>query len=109
MTRGEAVVCIPVFGARDLFEQCLRSVVEHTPPGTRVLVADDASPDREIETFSRAVAAEVAGRLPVEYVRRAENVGFVANMNAVFRATAPADVVIVNSDTVVPALSLIHI
>ncbi len=103
MTRGEAVVCIPVFGARDLFEQCLRSVVEHTPPGTRVLVADDASPDPEIETFTRRVAEEVAERLAVEYVRRAENLGFVANMNAVFRDTAPADVVIVNSDTVVPA------
>ncbi len=103
MTRGEAVVCIPVFGARDLFEQCLRSVVEHTPPGTRVLVADDASPDREIEAFTRRVAEEVAERLPVEYERRPENLGFVANMNAVFRDTAPADVVIVNSDTVVPA------
>ena len=103
MTRGEAVVCIPVFGARDLFEQCLRSVVEHTPPGTHVLVADDASPDPEIETFTRRVAEEVADRLPVEYVRREQNLGFVANMNAVFRDTAPADVVIVNSDTVVPA------
>src|SRR3954466_8894739 len=101
--RGEAVVCIPVFGARDLFEQCLRSVVEQTTPGTRVLVADDASPDREIEAFTRRVAEEVAGRLPVDYVRRAENLGFVGNMNAVFRDTAPADVVIVNSDTVVPA------
>ena len=101
MKRGEAVVCIPVFGARELFEQCLRSVVEHTPPGTHVLVADDASPDPEIETFTRRVADE--GRLPVEYVRRAQNLGFVANMNAVFRDTAPADVVIVNSDTVVPA------
>ena len=71
VTRGEAVVCIPVFGARDLFEQCLRSVVEHTPPGTHVLVADDASPDPEIEAFTRRVAEEVAERLPVEYVRRA--------------------------------------
>ena len=103
MTRGEAVVCIPVFGARDLFEQCLRSVVEQTPPGTHVLVADDASPDPEIETFTRRVAEEVAERMPVEYVRREQNLGFVANMNAVFRDTAPADVVIVNSDTVVPA------
>jgi glycosyltransferase involved in cell wall biosynthesis/GT2 family glycosyltransferase len=103
VNRGDVVVCIPVFGARELFEQCLRSVVEHAPPGTRVLVADDASPDPDIETFTRRVADEVAERLPVEYVRRPENLGFVANMNAVFRDTAPADVVIVNSDTVVPA------
>jgi GT2 family glycosyltransferase len=103
VTRGEAVVCIPVFGARELFEECLRSVVEHTTPGTRVLVADDASPDPDIEAFTRRVAEEVAGRLPVDYIRRPENLGFVGNVNAVFRDTAPADVVIVNSDTVVPA------
>ena len=68
--RGEAVVCIPVFGARELFEACLRSVVDHTTPGTHVLVADDASPDPEIETFTRRLAAEAEGRLNVEYVRR---------------------------------------
>ena len=49
---AEAVVAIPVFGARDLFEECLRSVVEHTPPGTRVVVADDASPDPGIQAFT---------------------------------------------------------
>ena len=52
MTRGDAVVVVPVYGARELFEECLRSVVEHTTPGTRVLVADDASPDPGIQAFT---------------------------------------------------------
>ena len=101
MTRGDVVVVVPVYGARELFEECLRSVVEHTTPGTRVLVADDASPDPGIEAFT----AQLAAGAPVEldYVRRPENLGFVGNMNAAFAETAPADVVIVNSDTVVPA------
>ena len=101
MTRGDAVVVVPVYGARELFEECLRSVVEHTPPGTRVLVADDASPDPDIQAFTERLAADAAVEL--SYVRRPENLGFVANMNAAFAETAPADVVIVNSDTVVPA------
>lgn len=95
MDRGDVVVVVPVYGARELFEECLRSVVANTTPGTRIVVADDASPDPEIEAFARGFDA-------VEYVRRSENLGFVRNMNAAFRDCAPADVVIVNSDTVVP-------
>ena len=92
-----------VYGARELFEQCLRSVVEHTPPGTRRARRRRRLPDREIEAFTRRVAEEVAERLPVEYVRREQNLGFVAqHERGVFDDTAPADVVIVNSDTVVP-------
>ena len=30
--RGDAAVCIPVFGAYDLFAQCLLSVIAHTEP-----------------------------------------------------------------------------
>ena len=78
VTRGDAVVCVPVYGARELFEQCLRSVVEHTPPGTRVLVADDASPDPGIQAFTRAARRRGAARRSSSYVRRAENLGFVA-------------------------------
>ena len=62
VTRGDVVVVVPVYGARELFEECLRSVVEHTPPGTRVLVADDASPDPEIEAFTARPRRRRAGR-----------------------------------------------
>jgi glycosyltransferase involved in cell wall biosynthesis/GT2 family glycosyltransferase len=99
--RGETVVCIPVFEARSLFEQCLRSVADHTAGGT-VLVADDASTDEGILAFARRLADE-AGHLRVVYARQAVNAGFVRNMNDAFAACAPADVVILNSDVVVPA------
>jgi glycosyltransferase involved in cell wall biosynthesis len=99
LSRGEAVVCIPVFGALDLFDACLASVVEHTDPTVPILVADDGTP-----------GDGVAGRLgalepghEVEHLRQPENRGFVENVNAALRATAPADVAIVNSDCVVTA------
>jgi GT2 family glycosyltransferase len=95
LSRGEAVVCIPVFGALELFERCLASVVEHTPEDVLLVVADDATPD---EGVAQLVAA--AGR-EVEHLRQPANVGFVENVNAAFEATAPADVVVVNSDCVV--------
>jgi GT2 family glycosyltransferase len=94
LTRGEAVVCIPVFGALELFERCLASVLEHTPGDVLVVVADDATPDGVAELVG------AAGR-EVEHLRATENRGFVENMNAAFDATAPADVVVVNSDCVV--------
>ena len=49
--RGGAAVCIPVYGQHALFERCLSSVLEHTPDDVPVLVADDASPDRETERY----------------------------------------------------------
>jgi glycosyltransferase involved in cell wall biosynthesis/GT2 family glycosyltransferase len=101
--RGEAVVVVPVFGARELFERCLRSLAQRSPAGTTILVADDASPDPGIGELTRWAAEEVAGALTIAYARQGANAGFVRNMNDAFAATAPADVVIVNSDVVVPA------
>jgi GT2 family glycosyltransferase len=102
-SRGDVVVCIPVYEARSVFEQCLRSIAAHSPPGTWVLVADDASEDRGIEAFTRRVAGEPDTGVELAYVRQPVNVGFVRNVNAAFASAAPADVVIVNSDVVVPA------
>ena len=95
LTRGEAVVCIPVFGALELFGRCLASVVEHTPPDVPILVADDATPE--------GVSELVARHDRVDHLRQQSNRGFVENVNAAFRATAPADVVVVNSDCAVTA------
>jgi len=99
--RGDVVVCIPVYEARPLFEQCLRSVAEHTA-GATILVADDASADLGIEAYARAIADEFE-MLDVVFVRQPYNVGFVRNMNCAFAAAALADIVILNSDVVVPA------
>jgi glycosyltransferase involved in cell wall biosynthesis len=90
--RGDAVVCVPVYGALDLARACLESIARHTDPGVTVLVADDASPGD--------VDALVAG-LDVVLMRQPQNAGFVENANAAMRAAAPADVVLVNSDVVV--------
>jgi GT2 family glycosyltransferase/glycosyltransferase involved in cell wall biosynthesis len=102
--RGEAVVCIPVYGARELFAECLSSVLAHTAPDVRILIADDASPDPAIEGFVMSLAE--AGRLArhdVSYMLQPENLGFPANVNAALAAAAPADVVVLNSDCVVAA------
>ena len=99
--RGRPVVCIPVYGAYELFVQCFRSVLAHTERGNPVLVADDASPDPRIGQFLDQL--EVTGTLEhdVYYLRQDRNLGFVGNVNRAFEAVAPADPVILNSDCVV--------
>src|SRR3954454_16930912 len=96
-TRLEApgpVVCVPLYGAHDLFKRCLTSLAAHTPEDTVILVADDADPDpgarRWLEGFG-------AVRHTVHWLRQPENRGFPGNVNAAF-AAASGDVVIVNSD-----------
>jgi glycosyltransferase involved in cell wall biosynthesis len=64
-----------------------------------ILVADDASPGDEI----RVVLEAAAGARDLHHLRQERNVGFVENANAAFRAAAPGDVVLLNSDCEVGA------
>ena len=101
MERGRPVVCIPVYGAYELFVQCFRSVMAHTERTTPVLVADDASPDPRIEEFLNELQATGTLEHEVYYLRQERNLGFVGNMNSAFEAVAPADPVVLNSDCMV--------
>jgi glycosyltransferase involved in cell wall biosynthesis len=85
------VVCIPVFGALDLFEECLVSVVRHTD--APILVADDCTPGERVESL--------AAHHGVQLIRASENRGFVVNVNNALAEAGRADVVVVNSDVVV--------
>ncbi len=102
---GTTAVCIPVYCARALFEECLMSIVAHTAPSIPILIADDFSPaDERIPELVR----EIAGRPEAVHhriisLRQPVNVGFVANVNTAFRVLNRADVVIVNSDVRVAA------
>jgi GT2 family glycosyltransferase/glycosyltransferase involved in cell wall biosynthesis len=99
--RGEVVVCIPVYGAAELFVECLTSALAHTPPDVPILIGDDASPDPAIHAFVTSLADQLQHELI--YMRQPSNRGFPGNVNAMFAAAAPADVVVLNSDCVVAA------
>lgn len=97
---GTAAICVPVFGARELFMDCLRSIIAHTSPHTPILITDDCSIASEgigsaVEEISQAPEAQ---HHTIFYLCQPENVGFVRNVNTAFRVLAGADVVLVNSD-----------
>lgn len=99
--RGEVLIVIPLFGAHDLFVRCLGSVLAHSPRGIRVLIADDADPDPANRSFADELASGGTLEHEILWLRRDRNAGFVENVNDAFAVTAPADVIVLNSDCVV--------
>ena len=102
VSRGDVVVCIPVFAGHEHFVKCLRSVLWHTAGEIPILICDDASPDARSQEYVRRLE-ESDDERQLFYMRRERNVGFPANVNGAFAAAAPADVVVLNSDCVVGA------
>ena len=98
LQREGAIVVIPVFGSHDLFVACLHSVLQNTGTEVPVFVADDASPDPATETFLDDLVRSGVLAHCIYYRRNIRNLGFVENVNSALSATAPADVVLLNSD-----------
>jgi GT2 family glycosyltransferase/glycosyltransferase involved in cell wall biosynthesis len=101
LQRGTVAVCIPLYGAHELFVQCLHSALGHTPKDAPILVADDSSLDPASERFLDELSADGFIQHRLVYLRQPRNVGFVVNVNTAFDVLAPADVVILNSDVIV--------
>jgi GT2 family glycosyltransferase len=99
--RGDGVVCVPVYGAEELFVQCMASVLAHTEPGVPILICDDATPSLRIRPIAEEALRERESAHTVYYLRQPRNVGFVVNVNVAIAATAPADIVLLNSDCLV--------
>ena len=96
--RGDAIVCIPLYGAHALFAGCLRSVLAHTPDHVPILVADDAGPDPASRELVQGLSDSGVLKHQVWWLRQPQNLGFVGNVNAAFAASSPGDVVLLNSD-----------
>ena len=91
-------VVMPVYGKASTVLACLDSVLAALRPPHRIIVVDDASPEPELRHGLDALAA--AGR--VQVVRHTRNQGFPASANDGIAAAKGHDVVLLNSDTLVP-------
>ena len=91
-------IVIPVYNAPDDVRACVASVLACTPPGYRLVLIDDASPDPGV----REVFAQLAARgLPqVELLANERNLGFTGTANRGM-GLSRHDVVLLNSDTIV--------
>ncbi|PKM09879.1 MAG: glycosyltransferase [Gammaproteobacteria bacterium HGW-Gammaproteobacteria-5] len=91
-------VIVPVFNAYQALDACLASLDRSLPARSPVYLADDASSDPRVADVLDAWQQRSA--LAITRVHRVANHGFPGNVNAALAATAPADVVILNSDTI---------
>ncbi len=92
------VVVVPVYNAYEDVLSCVQSLIRGTSSETPLLIIDDASTDERVSQALTALAA--TGRFL--YVRKSVNTGFVDTVNLAFGACGFRDVVVVNSDVVVP-------
>lgn len=91
-------VVMPVYGAAAETLAGLQAVLASVPADSVVHVVDDASPDPALGAALDRLVRD--GR--IRLYRHAETVGFPGAANTGMRAAAGRDVVLLNSDTVVP-------
>jgi len=96
---GVTDVVIPVYGGRDQTLACIASVRAATGDCPHeIVVIDDGTPEPDLAVDLQRLAAEGAITLVVQDRNR----GFVASANAGMVLHTHRDVVLLNSDTVVP-------
>ena len=93
-------VVVPVYNAAGDLARCVDSVLQHSSGDWRLLLIDDASPQIAVRTYFSGLRAR---RLPqVTLLANKANLGFTLTVNRGFQESRPAaDVVVLNSDTVV--------
>jgi GT2 family glycosyltransferase len=98
-TRSHAAdVVVPVYNAPDDVRACVRSVLAHLRGDVRLVLIDDASPDPAIAAYFAEL--ERLAHPQVVLLRNEHNLGFTGTANRGMLLSR-ADVVLLNSDTVV--------
>ncbi|MBW4023691.1 MAG: glycosyltransferase [Proteobacteria bacterium] len=92
-------VVVPVFRGLETTRLCLARVLATVPAGTPVIVVEDASPEPALV----AALTTLARDRRITLIRNPRNLGFPGSANAGIAAAGSRDVVLLNSDAMVPA------
>ena len=92
-------IVIPVYNGYDYLEPLFRSIRENTDLKYNIFVVDDASPDSRIVPLLKEILASFSCK--VVLLESEKNAGFVKSVNKALALTTN-DVVLVNTDVVVP-------
>ncbi len=89
-------IVIVSFNAREHLERCLASLTQAPPAVSHeIIVVDNGSSDGSADAAERAAGVRV--------IRSAANAGFAAGNNVGIRASSGRNLLLLNSDTIVPA------
>jgi GT2 family glycosyltransferase len=97
--RRKVSVVIPVFNDKETTRACLESLWTGLPRGCSIVVVDDASDEAALTEW----LDDLARRRRIRLIRQPSNQGFARSANAGFADCAGQDIVLLNSDTIVPA------
>jgi O-antigen biosynthesis protein len=100
MAQSRVDIVVPVYNAAEDLLNCVDSVLACTRAAYTLRLIDDASPDPAIATLFDAIARRRDPR--IELLRNERNAGFTATANRGMQCSR-ADVVLLNSDTIVTA------
>ena len=93
-------VIVPVYAGFEELQACLRSIIATVPAATRIILVNDGSPDSAVvDLLSQMTARNIT------VLEHALSRGFPAAINTGLQHLGPTtqrDVVILNSDTIVP-------
>lgn len=91
-------VVVPVYRNFEVTRNCLESLIaSDLPEHASVIVIDDNSPEETVSAYCR----ELAERHCIQLIVNEENLGFVSTANKGFSLNTNADIILLNSDTVV--------
>ncbi len=96
--RARLAVVVPVYAGLAVTQACLTALLTAMPDGAMLVVVDDATPDTMLADW----LGEFARANRVYLIRHARNRGFTAAANAGLIAAAGCDVLLLNSDALVP-------
>jgi GT2 family glycosyltransferase len=95
------IVVIPTYNSTPMLSKLIEILIETVPDDFGILVIDDNSPKYNELIDEIGVVSKSSTRL-INLLKQESNLGFVKNVNTVFRNISGPDVIICNSD-VVPA------
>jgi hypothetical protein len=90
------IVVVPVGVDDESLDACLAALDAHTPPGTRIWLADDAQAGPRGHAIIERWIARTS--LQAHYTRRQRSIGEVAHLDEVLTACGDADVAVLASD-----------
>jgi GT2 family glycosyltransferase len=92
-------VIVPVYGDYEVTRQCLESLLpELRSTRHRAIVVNDATPDPHIAKYLASLATEPN----IDVLVNTKNFGFIGSVNRALEQANYGDVILLNSDTIVP-------
>lgn len=87
-------IVVPIYNAVEDTEICIERLLAHTPPETRIILIDDASPDKKVASLLKKYV-----NLPqITLLTNKINLGFTKTVNLGIAEAGSDDVVFLNSD-----------